>query len=97
MNPERAQAYRRVIDTIADVGPSMLLDSEQNRIRCAADNLIFSSELSTDVAANEALEDIERLCQALVESGRWEQDAAHRLSDDVCQCGPQRSTQLRAA
>jgi hypothetical protein len=64
MSPNRAHAYRRVIQTLNDLGPSKLLDGEQDRIRSAADSLIFSSDLSEDVAAQEALEDVERLCRA---------------------------------
>ena len=96
MSPERAEAYHRVLKTIADVGPSKLLDAEQDRIRYAADNLIFSSR-SSDVAAVDALDDVGRLCRALVDSGRWEEVAAQRLSEDVRHCGPQRTTRLRAA
>ena len=61
MSPNRTQAYRRVIHTLRELGPSKLLNGEQDRIRTAADNLIFSSDLSEDVAAQEALEDAGRL------------------------------------
>jgi hypothetical protein len=98
MSPNRAHAYRRVIQTLNDLGPSKLLDGEQDRIRSAADSLIFSSDLSEDVAAQEALEDVERLCRALVESGRWEQVTAARLADDLFACGPEpRPAELTAA
>ena len=43
MSPERSQAYRRVMKTLDDMGPSKLFDSEQQRVRYAADNLIFST------------------------------------------------------
>jgi hypothetical protein len=88
MSPERSNAYRRVIKTLEDIGPSKLLDGEQQRIRYAADNLIFSTDLSSDVEAREALGDIDSLCRALVESGRWEQASATKLAEDVSQCGP---------
>jgi hypothetical protein len=99
MSPERTQAYRRVIQTLNELGPTKLLDGEQDRIRYAADNLIFSSELQEDVAARHALDDVECLCRALVESGRWEQVTATRLADDVVACGPApaRRTELKAA
>lgn len=97
MSPDRTQAYRRVILTLQELGPSKLLKSEQDRIRHAADNLIFSSDLGNDVAAQEALEDARRLCRALVESGRWEQVTASRLEADMSECGPDRSPELRAA
>jgi len=97
MNSERTRAYRSVIQTLNQLGPSKLLDSEQDRIRLAADSLLFSPGLPEDVAAREALEDIERLSSALVESGRWEQSTASRLSRDVFACGPGQPAELQAA
>jgi hypothetical protein len=97
MNAERTHAYRRVIQTVNALGPSKLLDEEQDRIRSAADSLIFSDGLSEDIAAREALDDIERLCSALVESGRWQQSTASRLAGDVLECGPGHPAALRAA
>jgi hypothetical protein len=88
MTTERARAYRRVIETLNELGPSKLLGDEQDRIRHAADSLIFSRDPLEDAAAREALEDCERLCRALVDSGRWEQATAMRLADDVSHCGP---------
>jgi hypothetical protein len=83
--------------TLEDVGPSKLLDQEQQRIRYAADNLIFSTDLSNDVEALEAINDVEDLCQALVENGRWEQSSAMRLAEDVLECGPVSTVVLQAA
>ena len=40
MSPERSNAYRRVMTTLEDIGPSKLLESEQQRIRYAADNAL---------------------------------------------------------
>ena len=75
MSPERAQAYRRVIHTLNDLGPSKLVRGEQDRIRHAVDSLIFSRDLLQDAAACEALKDMERLCRVLVDSGRWNRSA----------------------
>jgi hypothetical protein len=97
MSPERSNAYRRVMKTLDDMGPSKLLDAEQQRIRCAADNLIFSRELSTDIEAQDALADVDALCRALVESGRWEEASATRLAHDVFECGPAQPAILQAA
>ena len=97
MSPERSSAYRRVMKTLEDVGPSKLLEREQQRIRYAADNLIFSTDLITDVEAREAVSDVEELCRVLVESGRWEQTSATRLAEDVLQCGPATPVILQAA
>ena len=97
MNHERAHAYKRVMQTLEDLGPSKLQDGEQDRIRYAADNLIFSRDLNEDLAARDALEDVERLCRALVDSGRWQEATAAQLGDDVSQCGPVVPAELQAA
>ena len=97
MSPERSKAYRRVMKTLDDLGPSKMLGGERQRIRYAADNLIFSTDLNADVEACDALEDVATLCRALVESGRWEQATAMRLVDDVCECGPVIPIVLQAA
>lgn len=97
MSPERSNAYRRVMKTLEDMGPSKLLDDEQQRIRYAADNLIFSTDLRNDVEALKALVDVETICRALVQSGRWEHFTATRLADDVFQCGPVEPVILQAA
>jgi hypothetical protein len=97
MSPERTQAYRRVIQTLEDLGPSRLFMDEQDRIRYSADTLIFSADLVEDAAAREAMDDIRRLGQELVECGRWEDVTVARLVDDVSQCGPQQMAELSAA
>jgi hypothetical protein len=97
MSPERSNAYRRVMKTLDDLGPSKLLDDEQQRIRYAADNLIFSSDLAADAEAREALEDVEALCRDLVDSGRWEEITATRLIRNMWACGPAVSAGLQAA
>jgi hypothetical protein len=97
MTPERTHAYRRVIQTIEELGPSKLLGDEQDRLRTAADSLLFSHDPATDPAARAALEDAERLCRMLVENGRWERVTAMRLADDVSQCGPPLMPELKAA
>jgi hypothetical protein len=89
MSPNRAQAYRRVINTLDDLGPSKLQAVEQDRIREAMDTLIFCAELSGDGGARQALEDAGSLCRSLVESGRWEEITAMRLLDDLYGCGPE--------
>ena len=97
MSPERSNAYRRVMKTLEDIGPSKLLDREQQRVRYAADNLIFSTDLANDPDALEALGDVEELCRTLVDSGRWEELTATRLAEDVVQCGPAVPAILQAA
>jgi hypothetical protein len=82
--------------TLSDLGSSKLQPREQDRIREAADTLIFSVDLDEDVAATAALEDIEDLLNALVECGRWQRETAERLADDVYGCGPTHSIHLTA-
>ena len=99
MSPERTQAYKRVIRTLNELGPSKLLAAEQERIRDAADTLIFSSGLSDEQAASEALADADELCRDLVASGRWERVTAAQLAQDLRGCGARADAEaaLRAA
>jgi hypothetical protein len=97
MSPNRTQAYRRVMLTLDELGPSKLQPAEQERIRLAADNLVFSSDLMTDAEATQALSDVKELCDVLVGSGRWEQVTADRLVDDLRGCGPELEPELKAA
>jgi len=97
MSPNRTQAYRRVMHTLDELGPSKLQPAEQDRIRLAADNLVFSSDLRADSEASRGLADVEELCDALVSSGRWEQITAARLSADLRGCGPELTPELKAA
>ena len=97
MTRDRAHAYRRVIQTLDELGASILGSREQDVIRDAADSLIFSRDLLGDDAAREALQDVERLCRALVETGRLAQISAARIASDISQCGPPPPAELEAA
>ena len=85
MTNERTQAYGRVLRTLEDVGPTKLHDSEQERIREAADTLIFAATLDE---ARAALEDIDALAENLALSGRWSHERASELAQDLLACGP---------
>ena len=97
MSPERTQAYGRVMHTLNELGPSKLLTEEQERIRAAADDLIFASNLVADPTAVEAFQDIESLCTSLVQSGRWTEMTAARLLKDMRECGPAAVPERQAA
>jgi len=86
MTSERSLAYGRVMKTLEDLGPAKLHDLERQRVRQAADTLLFATP--EDPGAVDALSDIEQLSRFLVESGRWTSDTAARLADDVTSCGP---------
>ena len=87
MTSERATAYGRVVATIDDLGATKLQDHEVQRLRDAADTLLFSETLDAP-GARAALDDVEDLTHALMDSGRWTQERAQRLFDDVAECGP---------
>ncbi|MGH3610239.1 MAG: hypothetical protein ACRDRD_19455, partial [Pseudonocardiaceae bacterium] len=52
-----------------------------------ADILIFTGDPAGE-EASAALADALMLCEALVQSGRWERVTATRLADDISGCGP---------
>ena len=85
MTSDRTQAYGRVIKTLEDVGPAKLQPAEQDRIRDAADTLIFAADLDD---ARAALTDIEALAEHLTASGRWTAESADALVQNVQACGP---------
>ena len=85
MNTERTQAYGRVVKTLEDLGPAKLQPSEQDRVREAADALIFAVDRED---ARLALEDIDALVERLVSSDRWSDERAQQLVEDILACGP---------
>jgi hypothetical protein len=87
MTSERAEAYGRVVATIDDVAATKLQPSEVERLREAADTLLFSETLDA-AGAREALEDVEELIRHLIDTERWLPERAQRLYDDVAECGP---------
>jgi len=88
MNAERAEAYGRVMNTLADVGPAKLQPREQDLVREAADAMLFSEDYETDAHAQMAFDALEEMVERLVESDRWMMQAADRLLRDVEDCGP---------
>jgi hypothetical protein len=85
MNSERTQAYGRVIRTLDDLGPAKLQPAEQDRIRDAADSLIFAADFDE---ARVAMEDVDALVEHLVATGRWTSERAQELLQDLLGCGP---------
>ncbi len=82
MNPDRSQAYGRVMKILNDEGPSKLFAAEMQTIRTAADALFFDGDAYDELAA------VEDLVQQLVDADRWTAESGHRLVDDVAACGP---------
>ena len=86
MTPERSASYSRVVKTLEDMGAAKLHDLERQRVRNAADVLLFATP--DDPATFDALADIEGLARHLSETGRWTAERATELADDVAACGP---------
>ena len=89
---KRTEAYGRVMKTLKELGPTKLLPGEQERIRDAADNLVFATDLDQ---ARDSLLDMNSLAEHLLKSGRWLEESVDRLIDDLLTCGPVAS--MRAA
>jgi hypothetical protein len=85
MTTERTQAYGRVLQTLAELGPTKLLPAEQARIRDAADTLIFAADLDE---AQDALHDMGELTANLLSSGRWLEERTDTLMANLQACGP---------
>jgi hypothetical protein len=85
MNSERTQAYGRVVKTLEDLGPTKLQPAEVERVREAADVLIFAAGVEE---TREAMEDIDVLAEHLVASDRWSEERARQLVEDLLACGP---------
>jgi hypothetical protein len=85
MNTERTQAYGRVVKTLDELGPTKLQPAEQQRVRDAADTLIFAADLDE---ARTAMADVDDLAEHLVASDRWSDERARQLVDDLLACGP---------
>jgi hypothetical protein len=85
---ERAQAYGRVVRTLADLSASKLHTDEQQVVRDAADALFFCEDVGADPAAHDALAALYELADRLVESDRLLPETAAALISDVEACGP---------
>ena len=88
MNADRAQAYGRVMKTLADMGPSKLQPRERDLVREAADAMLFAEDIDQDAHAQMAFDALQEMAENLVESERWLFASADRLLRDVEDCGP---------
>jgi len=86
MTAERAEAYGRVMQTLAELGPAKLQHFEQDAIRDAADARVFADDDSAPAVV--AMVEVRELAARLIESDRWLVDAAVRLVADIEACGP---------
>jgi hypothetical protein len=84
----RAEAYGRVVRILSGPDAEELRPEELERIRLAADSLLFCEDVELDSDARAAADEIADLAVELVESGRWDEDTAEALVSDVLACGP---------
>ena len=84
----RAEAYGRVVRILNGPDGEELRPEELERIRQAADSLVFCDDVDRDPDARDAADEIADLAVELVESGRWDEDTAEALVSDVLACGP---------
>ena len=89
MNTSRAEAYGRVMKTLADLAPSKFHDWEQAVIRDAADTMFFYEEQGIDPGDLEGVARLRDLAHALVDGGRLEPETVDRLVADIQACGPE--------
>ena len=87
MTSARAAAYRRVVQTLRDLGPAKLWPAEESSIREAADTLLFCRDVAADAGARDAVMVVTSMIDDLVDARRWTAERAHRLLDDIWGCG----------
>jgi hypothetical protein len=75
------------MQTLAELGSTKLHEDEVDRLREAADTLLFTEDMADD-AAQTAVRDARGVIDNLVASGRWTEERAGRLADDLAACGP---------
>ncbi|HEX6025064.1 MAG TPA: hypothetical protein VFZ00_23940 [Solirubrobacter sp.] len=85
MTAARASAYGNVTALLRELGPAKLTQSEQERIREAADELIFAASLD---GVRHVVRDVGELGRHLEATGRWSPPRARRLVATVRACGP---------
>jgi hypothetical protein len=96
MTSTRTVAYRRVMRTLRGVDAPALSAVEQERVREAADALLFCCDFD-DADVRWALADVAVLRDELVGAGRWTPRRVQQLLDDICACGPDLAARVPTA
>jgi hypothetical protein len=97
MTNPRADAYRRTLQMLRDIGPAALWPREQACIRDAADALLFCHDIAADVEARVAIAVVTRLVDELTEAERMTPARGRRLLDDIWACGPTATADISLA
>jgi hypothetical protein len=85
---QRAEAYGRVMKTLADLAGAKLHGPEEATFREAADCLLFCEDFADDGDAHRALAKAGRLRVRLEEAERLTSEALDLLLFDIQACGP---------
>jgi hypothetical protein len=96
MTSMRSLAYRRVMRTLRGLGAPALFPVEQDRVREAADALLFSRDVD-DADVRWALAEVAVLADELIDAERWTPRRARQLLDDIWACGPYPATDIATA
>lgn len=96
MTSVRTVAYRRVMRTLRGLDAPALFPVEQDRVREAADALLFARDLD-DGDVRWALAEVAVLADELIDAERWAPRRARQLLDDIWACGPYPATDIAAA
>ena len=87
MTGVRTVAYRRVMRTLRGADAPPLSVIEQDRVREAADALLFCRDFD-DADVRWALAEVAALSDELVDAERWTTRRVMQLMDDIWACGP---------
>ena len=87
MTNMRTVAYRRVMRTLRGMDAPALSPVEQDRIREAADALLFCRDVG-DADVRRAVAGVAVLSNELIENERWTPRRVLQLLDDIWACGP---------
>lgn len=82
MNKQRAESYLKVMAVLDSEGGVTLRPDETLTLRTAADVLFFDEE-----GRSEAMDAAKEVITRLVDSERWTDERADRLSSDLDGCG----------
>jgi hypothetical protein len=96
MTSMRTVAYRRVMRTLRGLDAPALFPTEQDRVREAADALLFARDLD-DGDMRSALAEVAVLADELIDAERWMPRRARQLLDDIWACGPYPATDIAMA
>ena len=87
MTSERAEAYGRVMHHLTELSGTKLQPTEVDRIREAADTLLFCED-SRSEEARTATHEAEALVEHLIDVERFTEERGHQLLRDLGECGP---------